>query len=665
MKGLAEPDPKLRPPERFKAFFVVEPVRPEHNARDNWNTRHLRKRRGARAHRCAFENASFAGANAAFRKNADNASAFEPFQRCPHRRAIHTRSIRGERIHRTEKPVRPTLLEEFQHRHPINMAANCHGKQRRIKVAYVVGRQKERSRTLHALRVQLSDRPKTSEDALCQCAMDSVRKPAHTRKLMTTSSVEKLKVAVIGAGLGGLASAVRLARAGLSVTVFEKNQEIGGKLGFLELDGFRRDTGPSCMLLPQIIRQLWADLGRDAHDDFNFTRLEPSSRWLWEDGTVIDQDDAFWNKPEIEAFLKNTEAIYNGVESLVMQRPIRDISTLLNAPRLLLSRSLHTVLREEVRDPHLVQILSRYAAATGSSPFKTPSAFRVLPYIEAKFGAWYVQGGLSRITQRLGEICNELGVKFRMGEEVNSMGQTSNGYKLAVDGKWEKFHSVICNQDLLKAYQGLLPRKLNGAFRQSYLDRLALSTSAYVLYLGVRRRYSALAHRNWFHSGDDATEMQELFEQHTPASNPTIQVVVSCRSDLSMAPDKSDNLLVIVNAPSLRPGVNWDEIQGAYGDRIIARLEQMGLTDLGKNIAVRREWTPAGFRKMFNQCGGSLHGFASHDFRSSFLRPSMQPKELPGFYFTGAATHPGSGIPQVLISAGNAAKRVLRDCSIK
>jgi phytoene desaturase len=279
-----------------------------------------------------------------------------------------------------------------------------------------------------------------------------------------------------------------------------------------------------------------------------------------------------------------------------------------------------------------------------------------LPYLQAQFGTWHVEGGTNRIIQALLKVAEELGVRLRNNCEITGVYNSS----IAIAGKWQTFDAVICNQDVLMAYQSLLPRKRCGEFRDAYLDRYKTSLSSFTLQLGVDRQYPQLAHHNVFFSDDHEQEFRQIITDRALPDEPTIHLTVSSRTEPRLAPEGCDNWCLRVDTPPMRSTIQWEDFAESLGNRIIERLEKrFGLGELSRHIIVRAHLTPADFRNRFLCFGGCLQGFASHNLRNALLGPSIQPPGMTGFFFAGASMRPGGGIPQVLENAENAVYKTL------
>ncbi len=480
------------------------------------------------------------------------------------------------------------------------------------------------------------------------------------------------RVAIIGAGVGGLTCAALLARAGLRVTVFERNARAGGKLNWLEEGGYTWDMGPSLLTMPYVFEGLWAKLGRRLEDDLQLIPLPVTCRYRWTDGTQIDEDAAFWQRPDVARFLAYTRGLYDLSADAFLHHPLeewwrqlrpRNFAKLRHLPKIASFATMDQVVRRFFGgDRHLVQLFDRFATYNGSSPYKTPAAFNIIPYVEARFGGWYVKGGLYEIARALERICRSAGVEFRYEQEVISTERMDNRWRLtcreAPSGASPGlFDAVVCNQDVL-SFLGHEPAM------QRRVATTDLAISGFILYLGVARQYPQLSHHNIFFSDDYPVEFRQLFDERLPATEPTIYVAVHSKADPSRAPAGCENWFVLVNAPALTPDarVDWPALSQSYGDQIIERLEtHFGFAGLREAIRVRRHFTPADFQTHYLAHAGSLYGFASHGVRAAFQRPKLQRPGAPGFYFVGGSTHPGGGLPLVCLSGQMVADKLLRE----
>jgi len=489
---------------------------------------------------------------------------------------------------------------------------------------------------------------------------------------------DELPTVIVGGGLGGLAAAIRLAAAGRRVVVLEKNERVGGKLNLVEAEGYTFDTGPSLLTMPWVIAELFAAAGRRMEDYLSLEQVEPTCHYRWPDGTEFNawqrlpqliQEVERLSPPDVPGlfrFLAHTARIYDAVADTFLLKPfdgIREAFTpgmLRNGPAIDALRSVDGAVRSFFRSPYLRQVFNRYATYNGSSPYLSPATFNVIAYIELAEGGWYVRGGMYALARALERLAGELGVEVRTCApvaEVLTAGGATTGVRLQ-SGEEIRAVQVVVNADPRYAYASLLPGEAAVAAR---LARLEPSCSGYVLFLGVAGDYPALAHHNIFFSADYPAEFAAIFEKRVPAPDPTVYVAATCRADPAHAPPGHMNLFVLANAPALSGRVRWEREGPAYRDVVLGKLERMGLAGLRQQIAYEQIWTPADIAERYNAAGGAIYGLASNNPFSAFLRPPLRARRPRGLYFVGGGTHPGGGIPLVLLSGKAVAERVCAD----
>lgn len=468
-------------------------------------------------------------------------------------------------------------------------------------------------------------------------------------------------VVIVGGGLGGLAAALRLRAAGVAVTLCEKNATLGGKMAQVVKDGFRFDTGPSLFTMPWVVEELLASVGRELANELTIKPVDPTCRYQWPDGTRLD---AWSDLPkllkEIErlepadvagflGFMAFSAQIYQAAAEPFLLEPFQGLRTMLQ-PRLLRDvwkiaplKTVDQAVRHYFNHPYLRQLFNRYATYNGSSPYRSPATFCIIPYVEIAQGGWYIDGGMYQLAATLGRIAGEMGVDIQLNSLVSEVlltNKTATGVRLS-DGRTIHADYVIVNADAMYALEQLIPT--------TKAPNHELACSGFVLLLGVNRDYEQLQHHNIFFSGDYAAEFRAIFEHGVPAVDPTIYIAATCRSNPEHAPAGMLNLFVLVNAP-VTGRVNWQREAAAYRDLVVRRLEQHGLVGLNQAIISETMLTPADLASMTNAQRGSLYGPASHGLQAAFLRPANQPAGLHNLALVGGATHPGGGIPLVLLS---------------
>lgn len=488
-------------------------------------------------------------------------------------------------------------------------------------------------------------------------------------------------VVVVGAGFGGLAAAIHLRRRGAKVTVLEKNGHAGGKVDQWSSGGYRFDTGPTLLTMPDIVRDVFAVAGTRLEDHLELLKPDPSCRYSFADGTTLDAVDdpavmesrvARFNPAEAGSysrFLAHAGRVYRAAAEPFLFTPFGS----LRAGQLLRKagmasavfgidafRTLHKAVASYFRDPRLHQLFDRFATYNGSSPYLAPATLAVIPYVEFHFGGWYVRGGMARLASALVDAATSAGVEIRTGAAVGAIESASgvaSGVRLA-GGERITADAVVCNADVMYARENLLPANgRSGAHGRDPEPSLA----GFVLLLGVRKRFDRLAHHNVFFSGDYQAEFRSMVEQGKPATDPTVYVSVSASSDPDHAPPGGSNLFVLVNAPPLGPEFGWEDGGKAYRDLVIRLLEGRGLDGLERSIEVERIITPAQFAPQYNAYRGSIYGTSSNSLFAAFRRPPNRSRLLKRLYFAGGSAHPGGGIPLVLLSGKMAAELAAED----
>lgn len=490
-----------------------------------------------------------------------------------------------------------------------------------------------------------------------------------------------LPIIVVGGGLGGLAAAIRLAAQGRRVILCEKNERLGGKLNLHQAAGYTFDTGPSLLTMPWVIRDLFAAANRCMDDYLRLEQIEPTCRYLWPDGTRFDawqrlpqliQEIERLSPPDVPAFFRfmaHTSRIYDAVSGPFLLRPFDGLRELLtpslirHALRIDALRSVDTAVRSFFRSPHLRQVFNRYATYNGSSPYRSPATFNLIAYIELAEGGWYVRGGMYQLAVALSRVATELGVEIRLQTPVTEVivdhGRAC-GVRLA-DGSNLPAAAVVVNADPQYAYTHLIP---NGRQEADRLARHEPSYSGVVLFLGVEGEFPQLAHHNIFFSADYPGEFQAIVHERRLALDPTVYVAVTCRTDPEHAPPGHLNLFVLVNAPADTGQIDWAAVMPAYRDHIIAKLETMGLSGLRQAIRYSHFWTPCDLAQRYNAAFGSIYGLSSNTPFSAFARPPLRARRVRQLYFVGGGTHPGGGIPLVLLSGQAVAARIAADIPV-
>jgi phytoene desaturase len=477
------------------------------------------------------------------------------------------------------------------------------------------------------------------------------------------------RVVVIGAGLGGLATAARLGAAGHRVTVYESAETVGGKLGVLEGGGFTFDTGPSLLTMPGLLEQLFTDTGGPA--DLPLTAVDPACAYVFADGTSLELPfdltrmpaafDAALGPGTGDAWRRlhaRSRRVWDLVGEPVLRRPVSlpALARMSVRPADLMAvapwQTIDGLGRRMLTDPRMRMWLNRYATYSGSDPRRTPAVLSVTAFVEQEFGAWYVPGGLRRIVDAVAQRCTALGVDIHTGAAVDAVTVSAGrATGVRVDGVDVRADAVVSNADAGVLYDRLLPRRADRVTRRRLRTRPP-SMAGFVVLLGLSGRRPGPAHRIFF-PRDYAAEFDAIFGRPPrPVPDPTIYV--HAPDDPALRPDDdSENWFVLVNAPAHHPagGVDWDApgLREHYTRHVLDLLAERG-ADVRDRIRFAHTMTPADLERHTGAPGGTIYGTASHGPRAALRRPANRSR-LPGLYLVGGSAHPGGGIPLVLMSA--------------
>jgi len=491
------------------------------------------------------------------------------------------------------------------------------------------------------------------------------------------------RVVVVGAGLGGLAAATRLAATGHQVTVCEQAAAVGGKLGRYSRDGFSFDTGPHLLTLPAVYRDLFQKTGAPLEDVLDLHPVDPACHYRFADGLELDLPNvsrpriaAAWDEAlgggagaEWTAFMQRAGRIWDATRGTFLESALEGPRALVGQAHRITDlrtiapwRSLRGLGRQYLRHPHQRTFLDRYATYTGSDPRRAPAALATVPFVEQSFGSWYVPGGLGRLVDAVADRADEVGVRIRTGADVDAVtldGGRVSGVRL-VDGERLAADVVVANADAAHLYGDLLPPDAAAA-PLAALARTQPSLSGLVLLLALRGRTPGLRHHTVLFPADYDDEFDSVFgtgpHRHggqRPVPDPA--VYISAPDDPALRPDDGhESWFVLVNAPRHDPagitGIDWTApgLAGTYADRILAVMAERGL-DVRSRLLWRVVRTPADVERDTRSVGGSIYGTSSNGVRAAFLRPANR-SPVPGLFLVGGSSHPGGGIPLVGLSA--------------
>lgn len=490
----------------------------------------------------------------------------------------------------------------------------------------------------------------------------------------------KKKIAVIGAGIGGLAAAIRLANTGLQVDVFEQSSTSGGKAGELKKNGYRFDTGPSLLTMPFILKDLFDACGENISDYLTIKPLNILCKYFFENGNIInafadidlfakeidektsDSSASFYN------YLKYCNTIYDLTANLFLYSDIWSLKTLFNreALKTLLNitkidsfRTMHEANKSFFSDTQLIQIFDRYATYNGSNPYKAPATLNIIQHVEYNLGGYMIEEGIHSIPDALQKLAELKGVNFYFNSPVEKILIDKKVVTGIKTGTGEKYYdAVISNVDANITYNTLLADSTSH-YAKRY-QKLEPSSSAIVFYWGIEGTYENLEIHNILFSTDYKKEFEQIFEEKICPDNPTVYIYISSKKNSNDAPANCENWFVMINSPYDNKQDWFNEVDRSRKN-IIKIINRFLKTDIEKRIKFEEILTPTEIEKTTGSYKGSLYGISSNSKKSAFMRQPNRSRSYKNLYFCGGSVHPGGGIPLVLLSGKIAADSFAKD----
>ncbi len=476
------------------------------------------------------------------------------------------------------------------------------------------------------------------------------------------------KVVIIGSGIAGMSTAIRLAVQGFEVNVYESNNYPGGKISFFEKDAYRFDAGPSLFTQPQNIEDLFILAGESIKDYFNYSPVDISCTYFFENGKKIIaytdkeklakefEEQLGENPSTIKAYLTAAEKLYHNIGSIFLNFSLHKRSTWFH-PRILkafsavksayLFSSLNNYNKSKFKSVEAVQIFNRFATYNGSNPFKAPGMLSLIPHLELNQGTFYPKGGMISITDALHKLAVKKGVTFHFNhkvEKINHQNKTVSGIK--VNGKIIEADIVVSNGDVYYTYKNLL----NHTSQTNKLLNLERSSSALIFYWGIKTAFNQLGLHNILFSKNYEQEFDHLFKTSTLTNDPTIYINITSKMESNQAPAGCENWFVMINAPA-NIGQDWDTMVNETRIAVVEKINRILDTNIENFITSETIMDPVLIEKNTGTFKGSLYGTSSNAIFAAFFRPANFNPEIKGLYFCGGTVHPGGGIPLCLKSA--------------
>ena len=488
-------------------------------------------------------------------------------------------------------------------------------------------------------------------------------------------------VVVVGAGPGGLACSMLLAKAGINVTILEKSDDVGGRTRVFEKDGFKYDNGPTFFHYPEIAEEIFEALGLDAREELGLIELNPNYRLVFgaggsinastdlEDmvsqiGELCGEDNANGfrryiedNRTKLKLSKNCLNTPWSGPTDLLSRRALRVAKVL--RPW----RSVSSDLSKMFTDERMQLAMSFQTKYLGMSPFQAPSLFTILAFLEYEHGIFHAKGGLGSITERMADIAIGLGADIQLSTPVEEL--LLDG-KRVVGVRTEKGEircdKVIMNADFANGMTSLVPNDKRRRWSDKKLAKKSYSCSTFMLYLGTDKTWEQ-PHHQIYASSKYESNLEDITKHRVTWEDPSIYVQNACITDPSLAPDGCSTLYVLVPVSNVDESIDWNSIKQDYRDVIIKQMEKLGFEDLENHIVSESIVTPDdwGSSDIYR---GAVFNLAHSLDQMLFLRPGNRFDEFRGLYLVGGGTHPGSGLPTIFESGRITSKLVLADMGI-
>jgi len=474
-------------------------------------------------------------------------------------------------------------------------------------------------------------------------------------------------IAIVGAGIAGLAAAIRLQAMGNQVVVFEANSYPGGKLTAFSEMGYRFDMGPSLFTMPQYVEELFDVARQPMAKYFSYIRKSVICNYFFEDGTTFSAlaDTKDFAKSAAKVFgveeqtlidyLERNKTKYDLTAGLFLEKSLHKFSTyfskdaikaIVNISGLDINSTLADYNAHSLNNEKLVQFFNRFATYNGSDPYQTPAIMSMIPHLEQHYGTYFPKGGMHQITMSLFALAKDIGVEFQFNTKVEEIITEKNkAIGIRINNEIKHFNIVVSNADVVPTYRALLP-KYKAPEKVLTQPR---SSSALIFYWGIEHTFPQLDLHNIFFSKDYKTEFNHIFNHKNVHNDPTVYINITSKDEPADAPDGCECWFVMVNVPS-NTGQDWDEITARTRTNVISKLSKLLNKDIEPLIVYESTLDPRTIESKTQSYQGALYGASSNNKFAAFLRHPNFKRSIENLYFCGGSVHPGGGIPLCLLS---------------
>lgn len=487
------------------------------------------------------------------------------------------------------------------------------------------------------------------------------------------------KAVVIGSGFGGLSAAIRLQARGFQVSLFEKNAMVGGHAYQFKKDGYTFDMGPSLITAPEIIQEVFQSAGRDMKDYLDLIYLDPFYRIYFHDGRFMDYSgDSEKMKREMakfspedaanyDKFIDYVEKLYKAVIVDRLGAKPFDFPTMLQfLPQALKLNALlpaYSVVKKYFKHENNRFAFSFHPLFIGGSPFRSPSVYLMIPYLEKHGGVWFTKGGMYSLVRAFESLLSEIGGQIYTNSEVQEI-VVKNGKACGVyvNGEFHEADVVVSNAHFAHTYSDLIKPENRRRWTDKRVKKLAYGMSTWLLYLGVKKQYPQLLHHTLILSERYKGLVKDIFDNKILPEDFSMYLHVPTRTDAEMAPPGCESMYVLIPVPNLQGDIDWEKTNQPFTEKVLDFLEKdFGLDGLRENIEVMETFTPLDFAAKRNNYLGSAWGVEPKLTQTASFRPGNRSEDVKGLYLVGANTHPGAGVPGVLLTAAATDRAIAED----